>query len=560
MATPVSGVNKWLTLNGRPLDFSVSADNLAANATERTDNALRITRSAPDHLEIRVDGERLETERYGFWTWWPKGFAGLYEVTITAPNQPLYATKVRVLPSLISQQRYEWMIKEIGDFSTDLLFQLHSPATERMNMAEMEQLQSPVRDYRLIESLIEELAEGINQIAHMPHKGLVSQKEMRQWHELHTFSDNVYPMPGTVVAIPTFRARIPSVLPAEWLVERQAHTYDVYENRLLKQFLWRQLLPRLDTLEKRAEAEIERRKQTLSIIRRNGWEDTESVRITELEHVVTNCQQMQRQVISWTSLPFLQQVSMTALRHVPTQVLQKHPAYGRFYRVYLNFQQELKRGLNSEGFLTQIALRKLSELYEMWSIFKLTRFLLVSLRKFGYEVISEQGFFRLDDELFHFEVDRNASIVLQKKDRQIQIRYEPTYPSERTLPEGLVCLRPYQRTPDLAVEVWQNREPKHVIIFDAKYRMQQEKGQETFLDEDLQKMGAYYNEIGWKERHSNRRPRSIVSSAYILYPGEVLEHNREYPEVGALPLIPGPRQQEVMLHALMDLFKNAEII
>lgn len=60
--------------------------------------------------------------------------------------------------------------------------------------------------------------------------------------------------------------------------------------------------------------------------------------------------------------------------------------------------RSLKRGLNSEGFLTQIALRKLSELYEMWSIFKITRFLLVSLRQVGYEVISDQGFFRLDDE------------------------------------------------------------------------------------------------------------------------------------------------------------------
>lgn len=560
MATPVFGANKWLTLNGHPLDFAPGADNLTANATERADNALRITRSAPNHLEIRVDGERLETERYGFWTWWPKGFAGLYEVTVTAPNQPIYATKVRVLPSLISQQRYERMIQEIGDFSADLLFQLHSPATERMSMAEMEQLQSPVRDYRLIESLMAELAEGIRQIAHMPHQGLVSQQERRQWHELHAFADNVHPMPGTAVALPTLRARIPTALPAEWVVERQTRTYDVYENRLLKQFLWRQLLPRLDALETRANAEIERRKQNLAVIRRNDWDDTESVRIAELEQVVADCRQMQRQVIGWTSLPFLQQVSMTALRHVPTQVLQKHPAYGRFYQVYLHFQQELKRGLNSEGFLTQIALRKLSELYEMWSIFKITRFLLIFLREFGYEVVSNQGFFRVDDEMFHFEVDRQASITLQKGKKKAVIRYEPLYPPINTVGEGLVCIRPYPRTPDLALALWQDGKPKCILIFDAKYRMERENGRETFLVEDLQKMGAYYNEIGYKERHSHRRPSPLVSSAYILYPGEVLEHNPQYPEVGALPLVPDSQQQVAVYNALADMFKAAEII
>lgn len=554
MATPVSGVNNWLTLNGHPLDFAPDADNLAVQATDHNANELRITRFAPDHLEIRVDGERLETERYGLWTWLPKGFAGLYEVTVTAPKQSVYTTRVRVLPNLISQKRYEWMIKGIGDFSADLLFQLHSPAVERMNMAEMEQLQSPVRDYRLIESLIGELEKSIRQIAHMPNQGLLSQKERRQWHELHAFADNVMPMPGTAIALPTYRHRLPATLPAEWMVERQTATYDVYENRLLKQFLWRQLLPRLDELEKRAGQEIKRRKQNLSIIRLNKWEDTESVRIAELEQVIAHCRQLQRQVIGWGNLPFLQQVSMMALRNVPTQVLQKHPAYGRFYQVYLRFQQELKRGLNSEGFLTQIAMRKLSELYEMWSVFQLTRILLNFLRAWGYELVTNQGFFRLDDEMFHFEVDRQASITLQRGEKRILIRYEPLYPPANNLPEGLVCAWNYQRTPDLVLEVWQEKEPQNILIFDAKYKAISKRGRETFLEEDLQKMSSYYNEIRWKTRH-NRLTTRIVSSAYIIYPGEVLEHQHE---VGALPLVPGRKPEQGVLLALIDLLQAAQ--
>ena len=114
----------------------------------------------------------------------------------------------------------------------------------------------------------------------------------------------------------------------EWQVEHSALTHDVYENRLLKHFLWRQLLPRLDELEKRAQAEIERRKISLSSAKRSGWDDTaeaERSQIVDLEQVAHSCRQMQRMVIGWGSLLFLTPVSLVPQRTVPTQVLQKHP-------------------------------------------------------------------------------------------------------------------------------------------------------------------------------------------------------------------------------------------
>lgn len=560
MATPVSGVNSWLTLNGRPLSFDPGSDNLATGAVEYGDNQLSITSRAPDHLEIRVDGERLETERYGRWIWRPAGFAGLYDIEVSGPEKHVYHTQVRVIPSHFSQQHHEWMLKEIGQFSADLLFQLNSPATEMVTETSLEQLQSPLRAYYLIESLMSELDGALAHIKRMPHRALVSHNERRQWHEVTQYASHVAPEPGMSVALPLQPDQPPRIWPQEWRVENQSLTYNVYENRLLKHFLWRQMLPRLYELENRARQEIERRQQNLAIQRFKNWEDTESERIAELEVVSTNCKDMQRRVIGWGSLPFLQQVSLTAMRNVPTQVLQKHPAYGRFYQVYLRFQRELKRGLNSEGFLTRIAVRKLSELYEMWSVFKLTRVLLVFLKKAGYQIISNQGFFRVDDEMFHFEVNRDAEIALVKGNKRVVIRYEPHYPSMNTLPYGLVTARQYHRAPDLAVELWQEGEAHHVLIFDAKYKTRDKGGQKTFIEEDLQKMSAYYGEIAWKARHSTRRPTNVVSSAYILYPGEKLEHNKEYPEVGALPLVPGPKQLESVYHALTDLLNNAELL
>ena len=64
-------------------------------------------------------------------------------------------------------------------------------------------------------------------------------------------------------------------------------------NRLLKQFLWRQLLTRLYDLQERAEQEIERRRQRLAIKLRRGWADDESERIAELEAERTRFRRLQ---------------------------------------------------------------------------------------------------------------------------------------------------------------------------------------------------------------------------------------------------------------------------
>jgi hypothetical protein len=559
MATPVSGVNDWVTLNGQPLRFDPNSDNLAAGAVEYDYNRLRLTRSAPDELEIRVDGKTLETEVYGRWDWRPAGFAGLYELIITAPKHGTHRTQVRVLPSHLSHRRYEQMLKEIGEFSVDLLFQLHSPASERVATDLIAQLQSPLRTYKLVSSLMDELTDALTTIERAPHQALVSQGERKEWHEVRELAGHAVPLTGPSVLL-TRQNRLPHIWPQQWQVERAVLTYDIYENRLLKQFLWRQLLPRLDELEQRAQQEIRRRQHNLAVIRHYGWEDTETARISQLAEVTTNCQLMKRRVIGWGSLPFLQQVSLITLRTVPTQVLQKHPAYSRFYRVYLRFQRELKRGLNAEGFLTSIAMRKLSELYEVWSVFRLTQLLLKMLNQLSYQTVSSHGFFRVEDELFHFEVDRDAAVELTKGNKRVVIRYEPIYPPMDKVASGLVTMRRYQRTPDLALEVWQDGKPEHLLIFDAKYRAREEGGSKIFMDDDLDKMSAYASEFGWKSPHVSSRPRHIPTSAYIIYPGEVVEHNRDNPEVGALPIVPEARQQTEVYHALADLLRDADLV
>jgi hypothetical protein len=563
MATQVSGASRWLTLNGVPLRFGPGTINTVDGVREYKESQFRITEAAPDDVEIRVDSERLVTERYGRWIWRPAGFAGLYDVEVSAPNHGVHKTQVRVLPGNITLRQQARMYKDITDISVDLLFQLHTPAREYVGTISGEAYQSPLRSYRLIENLVGELEKALTLIVRSPHRVLIGHQERRQWHEPAAVGANASPIPGPSVAIPaSARAGVPRVLPRVWLVERGELTHDVYENRLLKHFLWSQLLTRLMEIEDSAEAEIQRRAQNLAFYERRGWDNQiteETVRIAELEHVIKDVNEFQRKVVRWGNLPFLRWVNHRPVRAVPTQVLQKDPGYSRFYKVYLRFQQELRWGVTAERLLTQLATRKMSEIYETWSIFRITDVLLPLLTMNGYSVVSETGFYRLDDRLFHFEVDRDAVVELVQRKTRLCVRYEPTYPHWKGT-EGLVTPRYPRLTPDLAVERWEDGEPQAVLIFDAKYKSEIRDGRKTYWEVDLNKMSVYYSEILWKASESGRRPEQIVSSAYILYPGDVLNHDPEYPMTGALPVVPGTEGWAQVRKVLLDLLRNGDIV
>lgn len=580
MDTPASGVSRWLTLNGRPLAFGPEAENLDAAVQEYADNRFELRPGAPRDVAVWVDGQPLETAVYGRWLWRPGGFAGLYQVEVRV-GPARYQTQVRVLPGNLSQARYEAMLRQIGHFSADLLFQLHSPARERVGPDEVERLLSPLRTYALARELMVELEAALAAIARAPHRALVSQTQPRRWHEVTTYSAALSPVPGPAMAVAVGGGPV-RPWPAEWQEERHELSYDVYENRLLKHFLWRQLLPRLGNLADRAdgEAALHRTdragKQKLSDLNeyeRKKWQwpiADLTRRIDELAAVAADCRQMQRRVMAWGSRPFLSGVSADRVRFAPTQVLQKHPAYSRFYRVLLRFQRDLRLGVNVESFLTTLALRKLSELYQMWAAVSLTKLLVDVLRDNDYVARSENGFFRVDEEQFHFQVNRGADIIMDRGGRQVRIRYEPYYPPAADVDEGLVTNRNYYREPDLAVELWEGDQAQRVLLFDPKYKtdvVDQSEGGPPPAGErgpargDVEKMSRYCSEIVWKGRGMlGRQMPRVVHCAYVLYPGERLEHDPQQ-EVGAIPMVPDEDERlEVARNVVEELLQAAEVI
>ena len=512
---------------------------MLVGAKEAERNFIRITNQAPDDLEIWVDDEQIETERYGSWYWRPKSFAGLYRFTLIAPNRQSETTFVRVLPNRMSYERYEQMLGDIQAISEDLLFQLQSPSSERLTPHNQSYSSSALREYKLIKAVYPELADVVSHIRRNPHSQLTNHSEIKVIHQVKRFSCEVTPVPGPFIQLPQGVASgmtVP-VLPQLWSVEEHTLSHDTYENRLLKHFLWRQLLTRLISVQDKARAEIRKRKESQKIKHLQGWEDDEAEKIQKLEGVVLDCEDLLQQCIAWGSETFLKNVQLVGQRQQPSQILQKHPYYNRFYRVFLRFQKELGVNLDADRYVAELSIRKLSEIYEIWSVFIVANAAMTILRKAGYQIISSNGFFAVRDDLFQFEVDRTAAVELLKGNRKILIRYEPVYEPAVKVVEGLVSKGQKQRTPDLSIESSEFNQTRSILIFDAKYRTERIGNEATFLDEDLDKMRAYRDTIALKIRNDPRL-RPVVKSAYILYPGDILEHDSDYPDIGALPLQP----------------------
>src|SRR5579883_3277548 len=247
MATPISGASRWLTINGRGVSFETNTENAALNILEYAENTIRITRDAPDRLSLWIDGEKLQTARYGIWTWRPQDYAGLYRFEVQAPGSERCGTWIRVFPRKLTQRLYETMKNELSEIALDLLYRLDSPANERAEHAPRVQDTSPLHDYKLLCGIFEELQDVMVRIRRDPHHTLHAHNVQRDWQTRARFSADASPLPGSSIALPEALAQKYGLhsLPASWLTQERRLTYDTYENRLLKQFLQNQLVPKL---------------------------------------------------------------------------------------------------------------------------------------------------------------------------------------------------------------------------------------------------------------------------------------------------------------------------
>ena len=124
--------------------------------------------------------------------------------------------------------------------TVDLVLALHSPVGEKASLSSLRADPSAFREFALIEPIMCDLETIWADIRRNPYRTLAKTEGKRLLHEVHQFSSDVIPVPGPALSLPSRVAKSVGMrqLPAEWLVQDAVLTYDVYENRLLKHFLW----------------------------------------------------------------------------------------------------------------------------------------------------------------------------------------------------------------------------------------------------------------------------------------------------------------------------------
>ncbi|GCE14590.1 DUF2357 domain-containing protein [Tengunoibacter tsumagoiensis] len=544
MATPPSGVNTWLTLNNRPLLFGPDEQNFDIQVGERKNAIFRVTKHAPEGLTIIVEDVELETERWGYWTWFPKDYAGLYEVRIQVPEQEGYRTRVRVFAEKIEQANYDVMQKELIAIAHDLFFQLRSLVTERVALAQNAEEASALNDYHKVRKLMDDFASILSAIRHDPHRVLKQQELQTGWQHLRTVDNNCQPVGHDMIRL----SRRASPIATTWRTSHPTLSYDMYENRLVKHFL-SQLLPvKLESIRQRAESEVLLRRPVLLHKQKMGYNDAldEEKDIQALEQVVLWCEAMKQRCWHWRNEAFLKEVRSEVASSKATQLLLKHPSYRCFYQLYLNFQQQFQLSFDTQSYVTEIGLRKTSELYEIWSVFKLTEIVVRQLKEAGYRIIAGDLADQIDKNYFQFRVRKDRSnLILERANQRVEIKFEPVYPNTAsTRPQTIVSVIGNNRpqTPDMSIEVYQAGDSKpKVLVFDAKYSWERQKdGTYRPAHKSLEKMAFYRQSIRYKTSSKSARRRGdneieIVAISYALYPGHYVEGGDA---VGALALYP----------------------
>jgi predicted component of viral defense system (DUF524 family) len=582
MATPTSGVNRWLTIRWdaitpggpiqprKPILFDEGSENEALRVVEYGHYVIEVTKEAPGAVTIWIDGDRVETRVYGIWQWKTDDYAGLYRFEVQTATGELYRTWIRVFPHKMRLPAYNRMKQELSEIALDLLLRLDSPSRELAEYGARKEETSALHDYTQISSMMEELGEVMSQLRRNPLHVLRGQSVQQSWQHITHFSPDATPLPGNYQAAPAILEKLHvRYLPGTWLTQERRLTYDTYENRLLKRFLQQQLVAKLTLIEKRAQRE---EKQLRDHCARYRKDENAKDLLGKMQQALIRCQQMKERCLRWSSESFLQEVQPLAQGEGATQILLKDPTYNRFYRLYLRFQQHLKITRDAQKAVEELSLKKVSALYELWSVFTLSRMAIDDLLAAGYHITSNSTFFEVEKDYFQFDVQKNkSSIVLVKDDLRVEFKYEPVYPNQSQMryKSSLVATTwgSDPLTPDMAIEVYQRDQPSDLLIFDAKYKREKYNGRAYPKRDDLNRMRDYRDSIQYQKYvgRGGRDPYqriSVVDSAYIIYPGDELHREGTDKNIGALPLVPGmPTSRAHEVHeVLRDLLYKAYLI
>jgi hypothetical protein len=330
-------------------------------------------------------------------------------------------------------------------------------------------------------------------------------------------------------------------LPQQVLDTRVVHSFDVYENRLVRAFhddVKLHLRRLVDVLH----AEVASHP--------SSW-----VTPPETWQPLAEARQLRRDLRrARLHAEFLDEVSPAM--HQPlqlTMVLTRRPAYRSALEAYLEFHRSVWLRLEEPALETP--LEELPYLYQLWA----TLTLLQELQEFAESVgfrVEQQRLVHKDASGYFVRIvpDGQSLITLAHPSTGVRVRFVP----ERTYRRDAAGLHSisFDQRPDVTLEVVRASGGVTLFLFDPKYKLDSENAADgnpdgSPLKVDIDKMHAYRDSI--RGHHGER----VTCYATIMYPGTFRRfpaHGSAIGEVEALRAYPGEAfaLSEGLREALVD--------
>lgn len=288
------------------------------------------------------------------------------------------------------------------------------------------------------------------------------------------------------------------------------HTPDVYENRLLKAYVY-QVQLRLRRLVRALEG------GTLAAL------------LAEVQGLSWQLQPAFRQAA------FLDDVSLLA--HLPTQltvVRLMRPPYRAALEGYLEVHRSAAVRLEEPAL--EVPLEQLPALYQLWGTLEILKVLLEVAATCGYQVEAQRLVGR-DATGIYLRVlpDGEPVVTLLHPSQGTRVLL---IPERKYGKRGRLRNISYEQRPDVAVEIHPVQRASRVLVFDPKYRLEGEVSEGLAPDgkpkkADIDKVHAYRDAI------QDEQGRQVVEYAAILYPGSEVRFDAG---LEALQSVPGKDQ------------------
>ena len=295
--------------------------------------------------------------------------------------------------------------------------------------------------------------------------------------------------------------------PVEVYDGRVEHSFDAYENRLVRSFL----------------TQVEHRLTRLTHLPDRGEHSA------ILDDAARLGKALRRAKRNSAFLADVSELSIAPDR--VSMVLLRRPQYRAALEAFLRFQRGQSVRIDDPAM--DAPLEELPYLYQLWCTLGVIHALLATGDELGYRITSERLIGRDSAGLYLRPLpDGKAAVSLANPETGTRVRLIP----ERTYAAGTSGLHSlsFAQRPDVAIEVLHSSGDTTVWIFDPKYKLDGEisagAANTNPLKVDIDKMHAYRDSV--RAADGTR----VVRYAAILYPGQTHVFPDGIEAIGALPL------------------------